>query len=216
MLKLFTILLLLPSTTASAALYSSSCDTLTCTLLTNANKDISSIKSSLASLTPYPSLGATSDNIATAALESFESDTPRSDSDETAAIYSEKLSDLERMIDQPLQTLYYRQLSLLREKAINQYNKNVKSGSMTEYEAMKLSDDDFVTGAEEATRTGSPQWDYTQERRALQTTLASLSAGSKKVVDVQLKSASQQSTAMQYLQMQQQQLQQLQMQVSGA
>lgn len=90
----------------------------------------------------------------------------------------------------------------------------VLGSEVSEYEAMVVADDQFVKEAEEATRSAGANWDYTSERNSLQALLGEMAAGTKKLVDVELKAASQQSTAMQYLQMQQQQIQQMQMQVS--
>ncbi len=73
---------------------------------------------------------------------------------------------------------------------------------------MVSADEYFNKEAEEATRSGS-EWEYSSERSYLQSVMNELAAGNKKVADVQIKSAQQQSSAMQYLQMQQQQIQQL-------
>merc|ERR1711862_707292 len=109
------------------------------------------------------------------------------------------------MGDTPLQVLYLRQLALLRDEALSKYRSASKTSEASDYEAMLNADSLFIRSAEEATREGS-DWDYSQERTHLQSIMNDLASTSKRLIDNQLKSAQQQSSAMQYLQQQQMQL----------
>ena len=165
--------------------------------------------------TCIPTFGVRSDTLCNQALEEFASNAPSPADDAlSASIYDRKLEELESAIDAPLQVLYLRQLALIREKALQKYHAAAKTTEASNYEAMITSDSLFTQEAEEATREGS-DWDYAAERTHMQSVMNDLASSGKKLVDVQLKSAQQQSTAMQYLQQQQQMIQQLQMQLYG-
>lgn len=97
---------------------------------------------------------------------------------------------------------------------MQQYRASARTSDASDYEAMIAADSQFTREAEDATREGS-DWDYATERTHLQTVMNDMASSGKKLVDIQLKSAQQQSTAMQYLQQQQQMIQQLQMQLYG-
>jgi hypothetical protein len=73
----------------------------------------------------------------------------------------------------------------------------------------------FAREAEAATRREGVDWDYSSERSYLQAVMNNIAESGKKALDVQVKSAQQQQTAMQFLQSQQQMIQQLQMQLYG-
>ena len=81
-------------------------------------------------------------------------------------------------------------------------------------EAMLVADSQFSSAAEEATREGS-DWNYAAERSHLQSIMNDMAGSKKKWMDVQMKSAEKQSTAMSFLHQQQQMIQQLQMQLYG-
>lgn len=165
--------------------------------------------------TCIPTFGVRSDTLCNQALEEFASNAPNAADDTvSASVYDRKLEELETAIDAPLQVLYLRQLALIREKALQKYRSASKTTEASDYEAMLSADSQFTQEAEEATREGS-DWDFATERTHLQTVMNDLASSGKKLVDIQLKSAQQQSTAMQYLQQQQQMIQQLQMQLYG-
>lgn len=160
--------------------------------------------------------GSKADVICNKALEDFAKNAPMdgSDSSSAASAYDQALETLEAALDAPLQVLYMKQLTLLREQSLVRYRGATKKSGSSEYEAMLQADTLFVRQAEEATREGS-DWDYTSERSYLQSVMNSIAESSKKAMDIQLKSAQQQQTAMQFLQQQQQMIQQLQMQLYG-
>lgn len=155
--------------------------------------------------------GSKADTICNQALQDFAQTAPDAEDDSSASIYDKKLEELEVSLDAPLQVLYLRQLALLREKALNRF---LTAGGSSEFEAMLQADSLFTRDAEEATRESS-DWDFAAERSYLQSIMNQIAESGKKATDVQLKSAQQQQTAMQFLQSQQQMIQQLQMQLYG-
>jgi len=165
--------------------------------------------------TCVPAFGVRADEICNKGLEEFASKAPNAGDDSAAAaIYDRKLEELESAVDAPLQILYMRQLAFIREKALQKYRATSRTSEASDYEAMLQADAQFEREAEEATREGS-DWDYAAERTHLQSVMNELASSGKKMVDIQLKGAQQQSTAMQFLQQQQQIIQQLQMQLYG-
>jgi hypothetical protein len=124
-------------------------------------------------------------------------------------------------LDAPLQVLYLKQLQLLREQALQNYRSasKVNGGGTSEYEAMLQADAYFVREAESSTRDeasySSDNWDFSSERMALQSVMNRLAESGNKAQEIQLQSAQQQQTAMQFLQSQAQMIQQLQQQLYG-
>jgi hypothetical protein len=159
--------------------------------------------------------GSKADSICDKALEDFAKKAPDAGGAAGAASeYDRKLEELEAALDAPLHVLYLRQLSLLREQALQSFRTATKASGAAEYEAMQQADRMFTRGAEDATREGS-DWDYTSEKSYLQEVMNTVADSGKKAMEVQMKSAQQQQTAMQFLQSQQQMIQQLQMQLYG-
>eukprot|EP00594_Rhizosolenia_setigera_P013086 CAMPEP_0178957786 /NCGR_PEP_ID=MMETSP0789-20121207/11146_1 /TAXON_ID=3005 /ORGANISM="Rhizosolenia setigera, Strain CCMP 1694" /LENGTH=304 /DNA_ID=CAMNT_0020640151 /DNA_START=56 /DNA_END=970 /DNA_ORIENTATION=- len=165
--------------------------------------------------TCIPTFGVRSDKLCNQALEEFASTAPDAGDDAiAAATYDRKLEELESALDAPLQVLYLRQLSLLREKALQKYRSAARTSEASDYEAMMAADSQFAMEAEDATRDGS-DWSFAGERAYLRSVMNDLASSGKKMTDIQLKHAQQTNTAMQYLQQQQQMIQQLQMQLYG-
>jgi hypothetical protein len=159
--------------------------------------------------------GIKADAICNQALEEFAQAAPDIGEDAVASsLYDKKLEELEAAMDAPLQILYLKQLSLLREESLLRFKTAAKTSTASEYEAMLQADAQFAREAEQMTREGS-DWDYATERGYLQSVMNSMAESSKKATEVQLKSAQTQQTAMQFLQSQQQMIQQLQMQLYG-
>ena len=165
--------------------------------------------------TAIDDFGAKADEICTAAVEEFAKAAPSdAEGSSASAAYARKLQELEAALDAPLQVLYLRQLSLLREQALASYKSAAKASEASDYEAMLAADAQFLRGAEAATRPAAA-WTYDAERAALQSVMSDFASTSKKLAETQVKSSQQQSTAMQFLQHQQQMIQQLQMQLYG-
>ena len=176
--------------------------------------------------TAVPDFGAKADEICSAAIEEFAKSAPSpadieettegsSSSSSSSSSYARKLRELEIAIDAPLQVLYLRQLALHRDAALSAYRAASRTTDGSDYEAMLAADARFVRDAESSTRTSSSDWTYDAERSALQSVMNDVASVSRRLVDVQVKSSSQQSTAMQFLQQQQQMIQQLQQQLYG-
>jgi hypothetical protein len=160
--------------------------------------------------------GSKADTIINKALEEFATSAPDAKDSKGATEYETKLMQLETALDAPLQVLYWKQLQLIRDDALQRYRAASKTSGASEYEAMLQADAYFTRNAEESTREGGgDDWDYTRERTALQAVMNTMAESGKKATEVQLKSAQQQQTAMQFLQQQQQMIQQLQMQLYG-
>ncbi|KAL3808268.1 hypothetical protein ACHAXA_001410 [Cyclostephanos tholiformis] len=177
---------------------------------------------------PVSNFGAKADEICSSAIEGFaravaEAETDAdgsssSSSSSSSAAYARKLRELEMALDAPLQVLYLRQLSLHRDSALSSYRSASRTTDGSDYESMLAADAKFVGDAESSTRKSSSSlnnWSYDAERAALQSVMSDVASVSRKLVDVQVKSSSQQSTAMQFLQQQQQMIQQLQQQLYG-
>jgi hypothetical protein len=158
--------------------------------------------------------GSKADTICNKALEDFAKKAPDAGDASASSEYDRKLEELEAALDAPLQVLYLRQLALLREQALQRYRTSAKTSGSSEYEAMLQADGMFTRESEEATREGS-DWDYTSERSYLQAVMNNIAESGKKAMDIQMKSAQTQQTAMQFLQQQQQMIQQLQQQLYG-
>lgn len=184
--------------------------------------------------------GSQADMICNQALEEFASLAPPAKkngaSQDTAAYYDRALQQLEAALDAPLQVLYMKQLSYLRETALQRYRTVMKTssdssgggggGGPSEYEAMLQVDANFVQQAEALRRSvpsaaltasgaGGDGWDYEGERSFLQVVMSNIAESGRKSIDVQINAANAQQTTMQFLQAQQQMIQQLQMQLYG-
>lgn len=155
--------------------------------------------------------GTKSGAILSGALEKFAEDASESSS---SSGYDRGVDEIASAVDAQLHVLYLRQLALLRENALQKYRSAAKSSGSSEYEAMLQADAQFAREAEESTRDGS-DWDYTGERSFLQAVMNNIAESGKKAMDIQMKSAQQQQTAMSFLQSQQQMIQQLQQQLYG-
>lgn len=198
--------------------YASLCETVKSGILEKANGQIEELRRTIVDEgSCVPAFGVRSDALCNQALEDFSSSAPDAtgEYEDMSSVYDRKLEELEASLDAPLQVLYLRQLAMIREKALTQYkSKAGPSSSASDYEAMLEADSQFTVDAEDATREGS-DWDYGAERTYLQNVMNELASSGKRLMDLQLKSGQQQTTAMQYLQQQQQMIQQLQMQLYG-
>lgn len=163
--------------------------------------------------TVVPDLGSKASSILGEAVDDF-AKSAGEDSDSGSSAYGRGVDEISAAVDAQLEVLYLRQLALLRENALQKYRAATKTSGSSDYEAMLQADSQFAREAEEATRVGS-DWEYTSERAFLQAVMNNIAESGKKAVDIQMKSAQQQQTAMQFLQSQQQMIQQLQMQLYG-
>lgn len=124
------------------------------------------------------------------------------------------MEDLERMLDAPLQVLYLRQLSLLKERALRSFKQTLSTSEGTEFEAMLQADELFRKEALAATRQ-SPDWSFAKEASLLKTSLQEVAQKAKKVTEMRLSAAKSNQQAMDYLRVQQQQMAAIQQQLTG-
>ncbi|KAL7563900.1 hypothetical protein ACA910_008034 [Epithemia clementina (nom. ined.)] len=149
---------------------------------------------------------------------------------EAAAAYDAKLTELELALDAPLQLLFYKQLSYIRQAALQRYRTAVQTDrGVSEFEAMSQADAQFVRMATEATResaleqgggsdgssSSSSQWDFSSERSFLQAVMNQMATTTRQASKVKQEAVLQHQSVMQFLQQQQQMIQQLQMQLYG-
>ena len=150
--------------------YIAMCDSAFCRIIDDASKEIATLTTSVNDGVTIHDFGQKADQLCNSALERFSAEAPIPDDDkENEAFYDKKVEDLERTLDAPLNVVYLKQLSLLREKAL----KNFRSALLTEgseYEAMMQADEYFRREAEEATRQ-NPDWDYARESMHLKSTM---------------------------------------------
>lgn len=149
------------------------------------------------------------------AMEEFAKNSPESSGAlSEASAYDRTLESLEAALDAPLQVLYLRQLSILRDQALQRYRAAAKLLGLLNmkpccrqmenlYEMPRLPLGRDLIGITLLNGV------------YLQSVMNSISESSKKATDIQLKSAQQQQTAMQFLQQQQHMIQQLQVQLYG-
>lgn len=210
------ILLLILSSSLSIDLnaYTSLCDSAFCRIVDDANKEINSLKVAIDEGSCIPDFGQTADQICNTALERFSAEAPGPDDKSKESIYDKRVEDLERALDSPLNVLYLKQLSLLREKALKNF-KSALNNEGSEYEAMMTADEFFRREAEDSTRQ-NPDWDYVKESINLKSAMNEIASRIKKMNEIKLQASKQTQQAMQYLQMQQQQLQAIQQQIQGS
>jgi hypothetical protein len=168
--------------------------------------------------TAVDDFGAKADTIINQALEDFAKSAPEASADDSGDTYDAKLLQVESALDAPLQVLFLKQLSLLRDKALLRFQTAAKTSGVSEYEAMLQADAYFTREAESSCPTSlssDDAWDYTSERSALQNVMNTVVKSDQIATQVRVTAGQQQQTAMQVLQQQQQMIQQLQMQLYG-
>ncbi|CBJ32213.1 conserved unknown protein [Ectocarpus siliculosus] len=199
----------------SVSAYHMSCHGVYNKIARQAMGDIKELQTRVDSGEACPALGEKADSICNQALEQFSTDAADTENDPTKeSIFDEKVEELETSLDLPLQLVYMKQLTLLREKALQRYKTLAKGSETSDYQAMVAADQWFVKEAEASTRAGS-SWEFSAVRNSLQTAMNEMAQRGKKATDAAVRAAQQTSTAMQYLQMQQQQLAALQNQLYG-
>ncbi|CAM9610393.1 unnamed protein product [Scytosiphon promiscuus] len=199
----------------SVSSYHMSCHGVYNKIARQAMGDIRELQSRVDAGEACPALGEKADSICNQALEQFSTDAADTENDPAKeSIFDEKVEELETSLDLPLQLVYMKQLTLLREKALQRYKTLAKGSETSDYQAMVAADQWFMKEAEASTRAGS-SWEFSAVRNSLQTAMNEMAQRSKKATDASVRAAQQTSTAMQYLQMQQQQLAALQNQLYG-
>lgn len=199
----------------SDASYSSVCEDVKSGIIAKASQKVEAMRTTIVDEgNIIDDFGKMADELCNSAIEEFASSAPEATDAISTATFEKKMAELESALDAPLQVLYLRQLSILREKALETYRSASRVSETSDYEAMLQSDSQFTSSAEASTRSGS-DWDYSADRSHLQSVMNDIASTRKKLMDVQMKSSEKQSTAMSFLQQQQQMIQQLQMQLYG-
>jgi hypothetical protein len=201
---------------ASGSTFSALCDSAFCRILDENMKQVASLKQLIDEGSCIPNFGQTADEICNSAIERFSVEAPLPDDDKSnEATYDKRVEDLERALDAPLNVIYLKQLSLLREKALKNFKQALATSEGSEYESMMSADDFFRREAEESTRQ-NPDWDYSKEVVGLKGAMSEIASRATKMQTVKLQAAKQTQQAVQYLQMQQQQMQAIQQQIQGS
>ena len=150
------VLMLVVVATAALGGYSVLCDSAFCRIVDDASKEISSLRVGIDEGNCLSAFGQKADQICNSALERFSSEAPLPDDDKAKeAIYDKRVEDLERALDAPLNVIYLKQLSLIREKALRNFKAGLTAEG-SEYEAMMQADEFFRREAEESTRQVLP------------------------------------------------------------
>lgn len=212
-LLLLVVVIAIEAATGSSS-YSTLCDSAFCRIVDDASKEIASLRVGIDEGNCLSEFGQKADQICNTALERFSSEAPLPDDDKAKeSIYDKRVEDLERALDAPLNVIYLKQLTLIREKALKSFKVGL-AGEGSEYEAMMQADEFFRREAEESTRQ-NPDWDYSKESQSLKAAMGEIASRVKKISEVKIQAAKQTQQAVQYLQMQQQQLQAIQQQLQG-
>eukprot|EP00560_Eucampia_antarctica_P002492 CAMPEP_0197835830 /NCGR_PEP_ID=MMETSP1437-20131217/27079_1 /TAXON_ID=49252 ORGANISM="Eucampia antarctica, Strain CCMP1452" /NCGR_SAMPLE_ID=MMETSP1437 /ASSEMBLY_ACC=CAM_ASM_001096 /LENGTH=303 /DNA_ID=CAMNT_0043441539 /DNA_START=48 /DNA_END=959 /DNA_ORIENTATION=- len=196
--------------------YAVACESVKAGIIEKASMSIDEMRQSIVEEGEVISdFGAKAESICNQAVEGFALSAPDAGEDTSAAsVYDQMLETLEATLDAPLHVLYLQQLSLLRERALQNYRAASRVTETSDYEAMLQSDGQFTREAEASTREGS-DWSFSAERTHLQSIMNDIAQTRKKLIDVQLKHSEKYSTAMTFLQSQQQMIGQLQQQLYG-
>ena len=199
-----------PSGDSLAAMYA--CNQLQASVLADATSEVAALRKSVAGGEAVPSFGAKADELIADALDKFESDAPKGDS-ETAAIYGAKAEELRAAVETSLEPVFAQQICLLKDAAMEQFKKGLL-GDGDGSEALVAAEAAFVREATASvpSKTG---WSYKLERQSLVGAMQAILSEQKKAQAAKLQTAQQMQTALSYLQMQSQQMQALQAQYSG-
>lgn len=241
---------------ASAGSYALQLEMVKANILQSAMAEIEELRRQVVELGEIiPNFGQAAENLCNQALEEFAASAPdasatavktgdNDDGDdmsndwdvtsaEAAAAYDAKVTELELALDAPLQLLFYKQLSYMREQALQRFRTAVQTDrGISEFEAMSQADAQFVRMATEATREGAldnngsggssnikggneGDWDYSRERAFLQSIMNQMASTTRQAAKVKQEAVFQHQSVMQFLQQQQQMIQQLQMQLYG-
>eukprot|EP00871_Galdieria_phlegrea_P002691 jgi/Galph1/3422/GphlegSOOS_G2100.1 len=187
------------------------CEQATSDILRDIAKETSKMLRSLEDGEKITNLGSKFGNLVNQSLGRFDNAT----SDVSAsAMVSRKRRELEAVIDTSLNSVFVKQLQVLRENALSQFKASLASEEVPSDFAFFTADSMFVREAEDSIRPGS-SWSYNAERTDLQNTMHEISSRRKQLIAQQIQSAQQQASALQYLQMQQAQMQAMQQQQYG-
>jgi len=199
-----------PSDAILQAVYA--CNALSASVLADSAAEVAALRKSVAAGEAVPTFGAKADELVADALDKFEADTPKGDS-EVTALYASKLEEVRGALVTSLEPVYVQQLVLLKDAAMEQFKKGML-GEGDGSEALAAAEAAFVREASASvpSKTG---WSFKLERQSLVSAMQAILGEQKKAQTAKLQTAQQMQTALSYLQMQQQQMQALQAQYTG-
>jgi len=199
-----------PSDSMLQAAYS--CNSLYSSVLADAMTQVSALRKSVSMGEPIPTFGSDADALISDAISKFNSAIPKAQP-EILSIYEEKADELKTTLANSLEPIFTRQVSLLKEGALERFKDGI-IGDADGASAAAKAEAAFVRDAT-ASVPASMAWDFKAERASLSSLIAALNSQAKKAAAIKIQSAQQMQTAMSYLQMQQQQMQAIQAQYTG-
>jgi hypothetical protein len=128
--------------------------------------------------------------------------------------YSKKKQELDAIVDASLNSIFLKQLSILRELSISHFKAATVNEDVPADFAFFTADSFFVREAEDSIRPGS-FWSYTNERTNVHNAIREISSRRKQLISERIQHAEHTANAFQYLQMQQAQMQAIQQQQFG-
>ncbi|KAK4534188.1 hypothetical protein CDCA_CDCA01G0213 [Cyanidium caldarium] len=187
------------------------CDEVFSELLRNSAEEMADMASQIEEGERVSGFGRRAEELMSKYLNAYDDATP---SFAQYATQQRKRTELESVLDTSLQSLFLKQLQLIRENALQHFKTASSSEEVPGDFAFYTADALFQREADDSVRPGS-DWSYTNERSDLQQTMAEISARRKQLIHAQIQAAEQQRQAMQYMQLQQAQLQAVQQQQYG-
>ena len=145
------------------------------------------------------------------ALQNFDAQVEESKNWQTTI---KKRQELEAILDTSLNSIFLKQLSILRELAISHFKSAASNDEIPADFAFFAADTFYLREAEESVRPGS-YWSYSTERTNVHNTIREISNRRKQLISEKIQHADHQANAFQYLQMQQAQIQAMQQQQYG-
>jgi hypothetical protein len=158
-----------------------------------------------------PNFGNKSAELIKTALQNFDDQVEESKNWQTTI---KKRQELEAILDTSLNSIFLKQLSILRESAISHFKSAASNDEIPADFAFFAADTFYLREAEESIRPGS-YWNYSNERTNVHNTIREISNRRKQLISEKIQHADHQANAFQYLQMQQAQIQAMQQQQYG-
>lgn len=158
-----------------------------------------------------PNFGIKSSQIVQESLSKFEKFMSFS---KNFSFINKKKSELEAIIDTSLNSIFLKQLNIIREMTISHFKSATTNEDVPADFAFFTADSFFVREAEDSVRPGS-SWIYSNERASLHSILREISNRRKQLISERIQHAEHTANAFQYLQMQQAQMQAIQQQQFG-
>lgn len=158
-----------------------------------------------------PNFGKKATEIIEKALESFENKAGKTSD---PLFISRKKQEMEAILDTSLNSIFLKQLSILRELAIVHFKSATINEDVPVDFAFFTADSFFVRESEDSVRPGS-YWSYATERTNVHNAIREISNRRKQLISEKIQHAEHQANAFQYLQMQQAQMQAIQQQQYG-